>query len=61
MSNMDPENRTDPMAEVFPQMGKCIFKMYGPSGTVEKRDVMCLLPTNVANEKVIFINNEVTP
>ncbi|XP_018021821.1 innexin inx2 [Hyalella azteca] len=52
MTNMDPENRTDPMSEIFPTMGKCSFRMYGPSGTIEKRDIMCLLPTNIANEKV---------
>ena len=52
LTGMDPENRTDPMEQVFPQMGKCTFKLYGPSGSVEQRDVMCLLPTNVANEKV---------
>ncbi|KAF2358625.1 Innexin [Trinorchestia longiramus] len=52
MTNMDPENRTDPMAQVFPTMGKCSFRMYGPSGTLEKLDIMCLLPTNVINEKV---------
>jgi len=40
------------MAQVFPQMGKCNFRMYGPSGSIETRDVMCLLPTNVANEKI---------
>ncbi|KAF2358629.1 Innexin, partial [Trinorchestia longiramus] len=55
MTNMDPENRTDPMAQVFPTMGKCSFRMYGPSGTIEKRDIMCLLPTNIANEKVYVL------
>lgn len=55
ISDMNPENRTDPMAQVFPRMGKCTFKMFGPSGTIEERDVMCLLPTNIANEKIYMV------
>ncbi|KAA0201478.1 hypothetical protein HAZT_HAZT007218 [Hyalella azteca] len=44
------------MSEIFPTMGKCSFRMYGPSGTIEKRDIMCLLPTNIANEKLRAFN-----
>lgn len=55
MSDMDPENRTDVMAQVFPRMAKCEFKLFGPSGTIEERDVMCMLPTNIANEKIYLV------
>jgi hypothetical protein len=35
---------------------KCTFHNYGPSGTVEKKDGLCVLPLNIINEKIyIFI------
>ncbi|KAK7079092.1 hypothetical protein SK128_007327 [Halocaridina rubra] len=49
---MDPLNRTDPMAYVFPKMGKCTFKYFGSSGTIQVTDNMCLIATNVVNEKI---------
>ncbi|KAK3854892.1 hypothetical protein Pcinc_038672 [Petrolisthes cinctipes] len=51
VAKLDPENRTDPMAYVFPRMAKCTFKSFGPSGTIQIRDVMCLIATNIINEK----------
>ncbi|EFN83092.1 innexin inx1 [Harpegnathos saltator] len=50
-SNMDQEKRVDPMVYVFPRMTKCIFHKYGPSGTIQTHDSLCLLPLNVFNEK----------
>ncbi|XP_063590157.1 innexin inx2-like [Penaeus indicus] len=52
VAGMDPENRTDPMAFVFPRMAKCTFKSFGSSGTIQIRDVMCLIATNIINEKI---------
>ena len=53
---MEPEDRPDPMAKVFPKVTKCTFHNYGPSGTVEKKDGLCVLPLNIINEKIyIFI------
>ncbi|KAK7079094.1 hypothetical protein SK128_007329 [Halocaridina rubra] len=52
VASLDPENRTDPMSLVFPKMAKCIFKSFGSSGTIERRDVMCLIATNIINEKI---------
>ncbi len=37
------------------QMSKCIFRQYGPSGSIEKSDVLCILPINVINEKIYII------
>ena len=34
---------------------KCDFHRYGPSGTIEKVDVMCLLPQNIFSEKVFIM------
>ncbi|KAK3885796.1 hypothetical protein Pcinc_010013 [Petrolisthes cinctipes] len=46
------EDRTDPMIVVFPRVTKCSFNMFGPSGSIETHDLMCVLALNVINEKV---------
>ena len=51
-SEKDQLDRTDPMIEVFPRVTKCTFMMFGPSGSVEKHDLMCVLALNVINEKI---------
>lgn len=48
----DPEKRIDPMATIFPRVTKCSFYKYGPSGTVQTHDAICVLPVNIVNEKV---------
>ena len=56
MSSQDQEVRTDPLIEIFPRMTKCTFHKYGPSGSVQKHDALCLLALNVLNEKLyIFV------
>lgn len=55
-SNMNQENRTDPMVEVFPRMTKCTFHKFGPSGSIQRHDALCLLALNILNEKIyIFL------
>lgn len=55
-TGLEHEDRPDPMAKVFPKVTKCTFNKYGPSGTVEKKDGLCVLPVNIINEKTfIFI------
>lgn len=55
-SNMDQENRSDPMVEIFPRLTKCTFHKYGPSGSIQKHDTLCLLALNILNEKIyIFL------
>lgn len=51
LTNVEQQNRVDPMIYVFPRMTKCTFHKYGPSGTIETRDSLCVLPLNVFNEK----------
>lgn len=51
-SKLNPENRTDPMSRVFPIITQCTWHHYGPSGTIQKYDSMCILPQNILNEKV---------
>lgn len=40
---------------VFPKMSKCTFHKFGPSGTMQKHDVICVLPLNIVNEKTYVI------
>jgi hypothetical protein len=40
------------MAAVFPRVTKCSFFKYGPSGTVQTHDAICVLPVNIMNEKI---------
>ena len=42
------------MVKIFPKVTKCTFHKYGPSGTVEKRDGLCVLPLNIINEKIFI-------
>ena len=42
------------MIKIFPKVTKCTFHKYGPSGTVEKRDGLCVLPLNIINEKIFI-------
>ncbi|XP_066593841.1 innexin inx1 [Prorops nasuta] len=56
LSDAPQEERVDPMVYVFPRVTKCIFHKYGPSGTIQKHDSLCVLPLNIVNEKTyIFI------
>jgi len=55
-SEMNDEDRTDPMAVIFPKMTKCTFQEFGYGGDNEKTDYICVLPLNVMSEKVyIFL------
>merc|ERR1712173_219180 len=51
-TNEEAEDRPDPMKVVFPKVTKCTFHKYGPSGTVERKDGLCILPLNIINEKI---------
>lgn len=55
-SNMNQENRSDPMVEIFPRLTKCTFHKYGSSGSIQKHDALCVLALNILNEKIyIFL------
>jgi hypothetical protein len=55
-TEMDQENRVDPMVRIFPRMTKCTFHRYGSSGDVQRHDALCILPLNIINEKIyIFL------
>ena len=48
-----PIPRCLPRRQVFPKVTKCTFHKYGPSGTVERIDGLCVLPLNIVNEKIM--------
>merc|ERR1719394_1604681 len=52
MTEVQQELRTDPMSKVFPKVTKCTFHKFGPSGTVQAFDGLCVLPLNIINEKI---------
>lgn len=55
-SQESQDDRVDPMVYVFPRVTKCIFHKYGPTGSIQKHDSLCILPLNIVNEKTyIFI------
>lgn len=45
---------SDPRSWVFPTMTKCDFRMFGPSGTVNLVDALCVLGMNTLNEKIFL-------
>lgn len=44
----------NPMTKVFPKLTKCTYHKFGPSGSKETRDALCVLPLNVVNEKLFI-------
>ena len=52
MTELEPDQREDPMSRVFPKVTKCTFHKYGHSGTIEKHDALCLLALNIISEKI---------
>ncbi|XP_025993000.2 innexin inx3 [Solenopsis invicta] len=55
-SNMDQDFRADPMIEVFPRVTKCTFHKFGSSGSIQNYDALCILASNIINEKIyIFL------
>lgn len=37
------------------QVGKCTWHTFGPSGTIQDKDALCVLPLNIVNEKVYVL------
>lgn len=52
----DPQDtEVNPMDLYFPKLTKCWLSTYGPSGTLEFKDKLCILPLNIVNEKIFVI------
>lgn len=48
-------NVINPMDQYFPKLTKCWLRSYGPSGTLQYKDRLCVLPLNIVNEKIFVI------
>lgn len=46
------ESNVDILDKVFPKVTKCTFYKYGPSGSLQLHDAMCVMALNVINEKI---------
>ncbi|XP_063243975.1 innexin inx3-like [Bacillus rossius redtenbacheri] len=50
---LHPEDgRYDAIDAVFPKVTKCTFYKYGPSGSLQNLDALCVMALNVVNEKI---------
>lgn len=45
----------NPFMALFPKTTKCKYHNYGPSGSVQDHDFLCVLALNVLNEKLFLI------
>ncbi|KAJ2939723.1 hypothetical protein O0L34_g17916 [Tuta absoluta] len=45
----------NPMDQFFPKLTKCWIRSYGPSGSIQLKDRLCVLPLNIVNEKIFVI------
>ncbi|XP_053691470.1 innexin inx7 [Sabethes cyaneus] len=50
--NEDFTGQMDVLDTIFPKVTKCHFHKYGPSGTIQKHDALCVMALNVINEKI---------
>ncbi|XP_029176754.1 innexin inx7-like [Nylanderia fulva] len=50
-----PKDKVDPLDIVFPKVTKCIFRKYGPSGSIQKHDALCVMALNIVNEKIYTV------
>lgn len=42
-------------ARVFPKVAKCEYGDYGPSGSLQRLDLICVLALNILNEKIFAL------
>lgn len=53
---LDDSSATSPLDLVFPKVTKCTFRKYGPSGSLQVHDALCVMALNIVNEKIyIFL------
>ncbi|GFG30827.1 hypothetical protein Cfor_10672 [Coptotermes formosanus] len=48
----DGSSEPSPLDLVFPKVTKCTFRKYGPSGSLQLHDALCVLALNIVNEKI---------
>ncbi|XP_013198065.1 innexin inx2 [Amyelois transitella] len=53
--NMIDYDLINPMDQFFPKLTKCWLRKYGPTGTLQLKDRLCVLPLNIVNERIFLI------
>ncbi|XP_014239587.1 innexin inx7-like [Cimex lectularius] len=48
--------KLDKLESIFPTVGKCTFRKFGPSGTIQIFDFYCVLTINSIFDKVMVVN-----
>ncbi|XP_055841959.1 innexin inx7 [Episyrphus balteatus] len=48
-------NKMDILDVVFPKVTKCHFNKFGPSGSMQVHDTLCVMALNIINEKIYTI------
>ncbi|CAL7949272.1 unnamed protein product [Xylocopa violacea] len=55
MAEDGSNGKVDPLDVVFPKVTKCIFHKFGPSGTIQNHDALCVMALNIINEKIYVL------
>jgi hypothetical protein len=55
LSAPDRQRHVNPATLLFPKVSKCQYMRFGPSGSLELIDAMCILTVNVMNEKIFLL------
>nr|QDR50930.1 innexin 7 [Heliconius melpomene] len=45
----------DPLETVFPKVTKCTFHKFGPSGSIQQHDALCVMALNIIHEKLYVV------
>ncbi|KAF5280645.1 hypothetical protein FQA39_LY05293 [Lamprigera yunnana] len=49
------DSSVDQLDIVFPKVTKCTFYKYGPTGSIQWHDAMCVMALNIINDKIYVI------
>jgi hypothetical protein len=55
MSYLVQRDGDSPFDLIFPKVTKCTLSTYGPSGSVQSHDALCVMPVNVLNDKIYLV------
>lgn len=48
-------DQMDALDVVFPKITKCHFRKFGPSGSLQMHDTLCVMALNIINEKIYAV------
>lgn len=55
LHHLDTPLPISPEERLFPILTKCSLHIFGPSGSTQTEDALCLLPVNMINQKVFVV------